>query len=135
VGVLGNAYCDPLALPIIEIIPKSDFYHFENKYSIGAVDYVVPALISDGETKLCQKLAIAAHNAVGAQGYSRSDLRLRPDSRPVLLEINTLPGLTDTSLIPQAAASAGIAFTDLLNEIIENAISLLRLTIMSYFRA
>ena len=122
IAVLGDAYCEPQALPVIEIVPKTEFYHYENKYAAGAVDFIVPARLSKIETDTCQELAVAAHNAVGASGYSRSDIRLNNEGVPYLLEINTLPGLTKNSLVPRAAASAGIELPDLLLQIIHYAL-------------
>ena len=118
IAVLGDAHRSPQALPVIEIMPKTEFYHYENKYAAGAVDFIVPAHISKEETATCQKLAIAAHNAVGASGYSRSDIRLNNEGVAYLLEINTLPGLTKNSLVPRAAASAGMDLPELLQHIV-----------------
>ena len=118
VAVLGDAKRNAEALPVVEIIPKTDFYHYENKYTAGAVDYVVPAELSPELTKACQDAAVLAHNALGCQGYSRADIRLSKDNIPYLLETNTLPGLT---LLPQAAAAAGIDFNELLMRICVHA--------------
>ena len=123
VAVLGDAHRSPQALPVIEIVPKTEFYHYENKYAEGAVDFVVPAHISEDEVRACQELAVAAHNAVGACGYSRSDIRLTDEAVPYLLEINTLPGLTKHSLVPKAAASAGIELPELLLSIVRYALT------------
>ena len=118
IAVLGDAHCSPQALPVIEIVPKAEFYHYENKYAAGAVDFIVPAHISKSETATCQELAIAAHNALGASGYSRSDIRLNDEGVAYLLELNTLPGLTRNSLVPKAAASAGMDLPELLQHIV-----------------
>ncbi|MCL2379804.1 MAG: D-alanine--D-alanine ligase [Coriobacteriia bacterium] len=123
VGVLGGTSCDVKALPVIEIKPKDGFYHFENKYAVGGSDFVVPAGIDAEMTHTCQELAVRAHKVLGCHGYSRSDIRLASDGRPYLLETNTLPGLTENSLIPRAAACAGIEFADLLLRIVDYALS------------
>ena len=122
VTVLDDVQSGSWALPSIEIVPKTEFYHYENKYVAGATDFIVPARISESETAACQELAIAAHNAVGASGYSRSDIRLNNEGVAYLLEINTLPGLTKNSLVPRAAAKAGIELPDLLLRIIHYAL-------------
>lgn len=125
VAVLGDAgrygHGSPVALPVIEIIPRSDFYHYDNKYTSGATEYVVPAQLDDCIAAACQQMALDAHNAIGCQGYSRADIRLTDADKPHLLEINTLPGLTEHSLIPKAAASAGIELSDLLLRICYHA--------------
>jgi len=121
VCVLGDANIDAEALPIIEIIPKTEFYHYKNKYSPGATDYVCPADLSPAVTQAVQDLALSAHNALGCQGYSRSDILLTAENKPYLLETNTLPGLTATSLIPMAAAAAGMDLSALLIRISQYA--------------
>jgi len=120
VGVLGDTAEDAFALPVIEIIPKADFYHYENKYSEGAVSYAVPASLPAAVTEECKDLALKAHLALGCHGYSRSDIRLTADGVAYLLETNTLPGLTAGSLIPKAAAKAGIQLPELLMRISES---------------
>ena len=123
VSVLGDAGNGAKALPVIEIIPKTDFYHYENKYAAGATRFVVPAELDSATTDSCQALAVAAHNALGCQGYSRSDIRLCDDGTAYLLEVNTLPGLTSGSLIPRAAEAAGIELPELLMTIVGYALS------------
>jgi len=123
VGVLQDVDGTPYALPLIEIIPKSEFYHFENKYTPGYTTFVVPAQVDQATTRACQELAVAAHQALGCAGYSRSDIRLTADNKAYLLETNTLPGLTAGSLIPCAAKAAGIEFPELLLGIIACALA------------
>jgi len=123
VSVLGDAKNAATALPVIEIKTKSGFYHFENKYVSGGSSFTCPADIDADTTRICQELALAAHDVLGCQGYSRSDIRLRDDGVVYLLETNTLPGLTSGSLIPKAAAAAGIELPELLMTIVSYALS------------
>src|SRR5262249_15453904 len=103
------------ALPVTEIIPKgSGWFDFTAKYTPGASQEVTPADIPPADAHRVQELALAAHELLGCSGYSRSDFILAPGKGPVLLETNTLPGMTETSLLPQAAAAIGISYTDLL---------------------
>ncbi len=120
VGILGD-----LALPILEIIPKGGFYDFTNKYPFlnpqagGSAEHVCPAEIGDKATKEIQELALQAHQALGLQVYSRVDVLLPSDGAPTVLEVNTIPGMTEASLLPEAAAAAGISYVDLCRRIIE----------------
>ena len=119
IGILGDQ-----ALPIIEIIPKGGFYDFNNKYPFlnpqagGGAEHVCPANIAAEKTNEIQKLALRAFRAAGLQVYGRVDVIL-PDNGPgTVLEINTIPGMTEASLLPEAAAVAGISYTDLCARII-----------------
>ncbi|MCE5330447.1 D-alanine--D-alanine ligase [bacterium] len=113
----------PTALPIVEVKPKSGFYDFKSKYTAGLTEYIVPALLDkDIEIKV-KELAIKTHNSLGCFGVSRVDLILDESNKPFILEINTMPGMTATSLVPKAAAAAGISFEKLI-EIILNCSSL-----------
>ena len=120
VGVLGE-----LALPIIEILPKQDFYDFKNKYPFlnpgggGGAEHLCPASLDEATTRRLQEIALAAHRALGLEVYSRVDFVLRPDGEPFVLEINTIPGMTEVSLLPEAAAAAGISYGELCERIIE----------------
>jgi D-alanine-D-alanine ligase len=120
VGVLGDQ-----ALPIIEIIPKGGFYDFTNKYPFlnpaagGGAQHVCPANIEEAKTKEIQRLARRAHRALGLEVYSRVDVILADDGSVYVLEANTIPGMTETSLLPEAAAVAGISYPDLCVRIIE----------------
>jgi D-alanine-D-alanine ligase len=119
IGILGDQ-----ALPIIEIIPKGGFYDFKNKYPFlnpqagGGAQHVCPAKIDAEKTNEIQQLALRAFQAAGLQVYARVDVIL-PDSEPAtVLEINTIPGMTEASLLPEAAAAAGIGYADLCVRII-----------------
>ncbi len=121
IGVLGE-----LALPILEIIPKSGFYDFNDKYPFlnpqggGGAEHVCPAALSAALASKIQNLALQANRALGLQVYARVDILLAHDrDEPFVLEINTIPGMTETSLLPDAAAVAGISYAQLCHRIIE----------------
>ncbi len=114
----------PKALPVIEIVPKANtFFDYRAKYESGGSDEIVPARIGAKTARAVQRAAIAAHRAIGCSGYSRTDFILATDGTLYVLEINTLPGLTQNSLLPKAAAAAGISFPKLLDTIIKNALT------------
>jgi len=114
VGVLGDQ-----VLPVIEIRPLAGFYDYKNKYTKGATEYFCPAQLPDEITALVQRYALAAHRSVGQAIYSRVDFLLEKETVPYCLEINTIPGMTATSLLPKAAAAAGITFPQLCRRIVE----------------
>jgi len=116
VGILGNK-----ALPIVEIIPDDGLYDYDSKYIKGKSEYVVPAEISDKLNRKIQEDALKIYQAIGCRHYARVDFRLNDDEH-YLLEINTLPGLTSTSLLPMAANAAGLDFQALVDTIIKIAI-------------
>lgn len=111
------------ALPATEIIPNSnhEFFDYDAKYKKGASREVTPAELSADLTKLIQSAAVSAHALLSCSGYSRSDFIVTPQNEIYILELNTLPGMTETSLLPQAASAAGIRFPELLDKIIQNA--------------
>jgi D-alanine-D-alanine ligase len=119
IGILGDQ-----ALPIIEIIPKGGFYDFNNKYPFlnpqagGGAEHVCPADIDAEKTNEIQQLALRAFQAAGLQVYARVDVILPDNEQPTVLEINTIPGMTEASLLPEAAAAAGIGYADLCTRII-----------------
>lgn len=113
VGVLGDQ-----VLPIIEIKPLEGFYDYTNKYTAGKTEYVCPADLPREVAAQIQTYALAAHRSVGNTIYSRVDFLLEKD-RPYCLEINTIPGMTATSLLPKAAAAVGITFPQLCERIVE----------------
>ncbi len=120
-GVLGN---DTLqSLPVVEIIPDSkyDFFNFTAKYTAGATKEICPARVDDAITQKVQEYAQKAHKALFCNGYSRTDFILN-DSNLYILETNTIPGMTPTSLLPLAAKAAGISFNELLDKLIELSI-------------
>jgi D-alanine-D-alanine ligase len=119
IGVLGDQ-----ALPILEIIPKGGFYNFTNKYPFlnpqagGGAEHVCPARIGEQKTAEIQELALRAFRALGLQVYGRVDVILSDSEEPFVLEVNTIPGMTEASLLPEAAAAAGISYIDLCTRII-----------------
>lgn len=119
VGIVGDQ-----ALPIIEIVARKDFYNFENKYpwmnpNAAGADHFCPAPISPELTARVQAAGIAAHRALGLEVYSRVDILLDDAGEPFVLEVNTIPGMTPTSLLPEAAAAAGISYAELCRRIAE----------------
>ena len=116
IGVIGND--TPMALPTLEIVPVNDFYDYESKYVPGMSRHIIPANVSEDARVECQRLAIAAHRALGCAGMSRSDTIVTPEGTVFLLETNTIPGMTKTSLLPDAAAAAGIPFPDLCERLV-----------------
>ena len=113
VGVLG---AEPL--PVVEAIPQeSDAYDFEARYEIGRTSFVCPAKLDSGAEKAVTEVAASAYEALGCSGFSRVDLMLGAGG-PQVLEVNAIPGLTDTSLLPQAAEAAGIGFEPLVERIL-----------------
>ncbi|MDX6609841.1 MAG: D-alanine-D-alanine ligase [Solirubrobacterales bacterium] len=118
VSVLGE---EPL--PIVEAIPQSgDSYDFEARYEIGRTAFVCPAELSVGESAAVTEAALDAYKALGCSGFSRVDLILAADG-PQVLEVNAIPGLTDTSLLPQAAEAAGMTFEKLVEKILDLALT------------
>ena len=117
VGVIGND--DPRALPIIQVVPTEDeFYNFHAKYAQGGSKHLCPAPLTSEQTEAVQELAVAAHSVLGCRGISRSDVMMDADGVCWLLETNTLPGMTDTSLVPDAARVVGIEFPQLCEKIV-----------------
>ncbi len=119
VGILGKK-----ALPVIEILPLHDrpFYDFHAKYSRGGSRHVLPARISKAMRKRCQTLSLAACRVLGTRGAARVDLIIDRRLGPCLLEVNTIPGMTETSLLPEAARAAGFDFDALVLKIAEESI-------------
>lgn len=117
VSVLGEE-----ALPVGEIITKTELYDYHSKYTSGMAHEVFPANISQSATKLMQEQAVLAFKALKLRGYARADFRLTPEGDMFCLEVNTLPGMTSLSLLPQAAAAVGIGFGELCERIAKEAI-------------
>ena len=120
IGLLGD-----LALPVLEIIPKSGFYDFNDKYPFlnpqggGGAEHVCPAKIPADLTKRIQELSLQAGQSLGMKVYARVDVILSEANEPFVLELNTIPGMTESSLLPDAAAVAGISYPELCARIIE----------------
>lgn len=117
VGVLAGQ-----PLPVVEVRPKVGSYDYTNKYTSGATEYFCPADFSPATTERIQLAGLGAFRAVGGRDYARVDVMVRPDGRPVVLEVNTLPGMTETSLLPKAAAAAGLDYPSLCQRMVDLAL-------------
>jgi len=112
----------PEALPVVEAVPRDeDFYDFESRYEIGRTTFVCPAELPDPAGERARELAVAAYELLGCSGFARVDLMLDRENELFLLEANAVPGLTETSLLPQAAEAAGIGFDELVGRLVELA--------------
>ncbi|WP_102345746.1 D-alanine--D-alanine ligase family protein [Bacillus sp. Marseille-P3661] len=112
------------ALPVIEIVPKNKYYDYESKYAPGMSDHIIPARVSSEVTEYLQNNAVLAHQSLGCKTYSRTDFIVPYDgSTPVFLEVNTLPGMTPTSLFPDAAREIGLSYEDMIEELINLTIN------------
>ncbi|MGD1018798.1 MAG: D-alanine--D-alanine ligase [Verrucomicrobiia bacterium] len=118
VGIL-----DGRALPVVEIRPKHGFFTYDAKYTKGETDYLVPASLDKNIEFQAKTLALRAHDCLGCRDYSRVDLMLSPTGKLFVLEVNTIPGFTETSLLPKAARAAGIEFPDLCARLVQLALA------------
>ena len=117
VGILGG---EPL--PIVEVRPKTGSYDYKNKYTAGRTEYFCPAEFDSATTKCIQAAALGAFQVIGGRDYARVDVMVRAGGEPVVLEVNTLPGMTETSLLPKAAAAAGLNYAQLCQRMVELAL-------------
>ncbi|MCX8108778.1 MAG: ATP-grasp domain-containing protein, partial [Verrucomicrobiae bacterium] len=117
VGIL-----DDRALPVIEVCPRSGVMDYHHKYTKGATEFYLPARFDSDTNKKIQEVALAAVRAVGARDYARVDVMVRPNGEPLVLEVNTLPGMTELSLLPKAAAAVGYSFAALCERMVELAL-------------
>jgi D-alanine-D-alanine ligase len=117
VGIL-----DGQALPVVEVRPKSGRYDERSKYTAGETEYFCPADFDAATTQRIQAAALGAFHAIGGRDYSRVDVMVRPNGEPVVLEVNTLPGMTETSLLPKAAAAVGVGYAELCQRMIDLAL-------------
>ena len=117
VGIL-----DGEALPIVEVRPKTGSYDYRNNYTVGCTEYFCPADFDAATTGKIQAAALGAFRAIGGRDYARVDVMVRADGEPVVLEINTLPGMTETSLLPKAAAAAGLNYAELCQRMVDLAL-------------
>lgn len=120
VGVLGNE--EPWAMPTLEIVPEHEFYDYESKYVAGMSRHIIPARISEELREECQRLSVEAHRLLGCRGMSRADTIVTEAGEVFLLEVNTIPGMTKTSLLPDAARAAGLEFDELCARLVELAL-------------
>lgn len=118
VGILADE-----CLPIIEIRPKEGSYDYHNKYTKGATEYLCPAPFDQKVTEKIQQVAFSAYHVLGCRDYARVDVMIDNKNNPYVLEVNTLPGLTETSLLPKAAAAAGISYEMLCQKMIDIAMT------------
>ncbi|HEY5233185.1 MAG TPA: D-alanine--D-alanine ligase [Verrucomicrobiae bacterium] len=117
VGIL-----DGVALPVLEICPKAGGFDYRNKYTAGCTEYFCPAEFDAATTQRIQAAALGAFHAIGGRDYARVDVMVRANGGPVVLEVNTLPGMTETSLLPKAAAAAGLSYEELCQQMIDLAL-------------
>jgi D-alanine-D-alanine ligase len=120
---LAVSVLDGIALPIVEAMPETGMYDFDARYEIGRSRFVCPADLPDDVTEAAQRLAVRVHELLGCRDVSRVDMLLDADGGLHVLEANVIPGLTDTSLLPQAADAAGIRFDDLIARLIAAALA------------
>lgn len=118
VGILAG-----VPLPLVEVRPQAGVYDYQNKYTAGATEYLCPAPFDEATTARIQQAGLGAFKAIGGRDYARVDVMVRPDGSPVVLEVNTLPGMTETSLLPKAAAAAGLGYAELCQRMLELALS------------
>jgi D-alanine-D-alanine ligase len=116
VGILEN-----IPLPVIEIVPKSGFYDYHSKYTKGETEYILPARIPREKYLYAQEISLKAFQGLGCSGVGRVDLMTDKDENPFVIDVNTMPGMTETSLLPKAASYAGIPFEDLVERILLGA--------------
>jgi D-alanine-D-alanine ligase len=107
------------AFPVIEIIPKNEYYDYESKYAVGGSEHIVPASISEELSTKLKDLSVLAHQILGCKTYSRVDFIVNDQNDPIILEVNTLPGMTPTSLFPDAAKAVGISYEEMIEKFIE----------------
>lgn len=120
VPVIGND--EPRALPIVEIVTGAEFYDLKVKYEPSSMHHVIPARLNPGVYAKAQDLAVRAHKALGCRGCSRSDFIVTAEGKPVILETNTIPGMTAESLLPDSARHGGIEFPELCTKFVEYAL-------------
>jgi D-alanine-D-alanine ligase len=118
VGILGGQ-----VLPLVEVRPKQGSYDKTNKYTVGATDYFCPAPLDAQTTRQIQHAGLGAFEAINGRDYGRVDVMVTEDLKPMVLEINTLPGMTETSLLPKAAKAAGIEYAELCQKMIDLALT------------
>jgi len=120
VAILGNE--DIQVLPIIEITSANEFYDYESKYTKGKCEHIIPARISEEVRQKVEKVAADAYRLLKCRGFGRVDLRIDESGNPYVLEVNTIPGLTEMSLVPDAARAVNISFEELVDKIVKLAL-------------
>ncbi|MDN5347380.1 MAG: D-alanine-D-alanine ligase [Clostridia bacterium] len=119
-AVLGND--DPVVLPLIEIISRTGFYDYQAKYTAGLSEHLIPPRLPEKVQKEIRDLALRTYKTLGCRGFARIDFIVEDGQKPKVLEVNTVPGLTEVSLFPDAARAAGMGFADLVEKIISLAL-------------
>jgi D-alanine-D-alanine ligase len=119
VGVIDHPKL--ISLPVLELRPKGSFYDYHSKYTDGMTDFVIPANLTNNQTKRCQELALKTHKVVGCAGFSRTDMIVN-ESGPHVLEINSLPGMTDLSDLPAQAQAYGLSYDELVDSLVKSAL-------------
>jgi D-alanine-D-alanine ligase len=122
VGILGSGP-KLRALPVLELIPRKEFYDYEAKYTPGMTEFVIPAQLSPEVTEEVQNTALRAHKALGCHGVSRVDMIVDKMGKPWVCDVNSIPGLTDLSDLPAQAQAAGISYDELIEEILESSLT------------
>ena len=122
VSLLGDADGTVTGLPAVEIVAPDGFYDFSAKYEKGRTQYLCPAPLTAAVTRQIRQLAIQTYHALGCNGAARVDFRITPKGKPYVLEINTVPGMTETSLLPMAAGKAGLSYDALTERILQSAL-------------
>ncbi len=122
IGVVGTGP-KTTVLPVLELVPKNEFYDYEAKYTKGLTELIAPARISDELTRASQALALEAHRSLGCDGVSRVDMHIDGEGNCWVHEINSVPGMTETSDLPAAAAAAGMGYDELVLLILESAVA------------
>jgi D-alanine-D-alanine ligase len=113
----------PVSLPPVEIVPPHGIYDYSARYTAGVTEFFIPARLPDSVRAACESVALTAHAALGLRDWSRTDLMVDSDGRPWFLEVNAAPGMTETSLFPQALSAAGMSLGDLAGRLVRAAIS------------
>ncbi|MCP4050079.1 MAG: D-alanine--D-alanine ligase [bacterium] len=121
IGILQTKKDTITVLPVLELVAKNRFYDYQAKYTNGMTEFILPASISEENTSLCKSLALNTYQLLGCRGMARVDMILNPDKGPFILEINTIPGLTNLSDLPAQAKHAGISFDNLIEILLESA--------------
>lgn len=119
-SLIGNE--NPQVLPLIEITSVNEFYDYESKYTPGMCDHIIPARIDDMVTRQINYLSTKVYKLLGCKGFARVDFMVDKDNNPYVLEINTIPGMTDMSLVPDAARAMGISYVELCDKIVKLAL-------------
>jgi D-alanine-D-alanine ligase len=117
VGILAGH-----ALPVVEVRVKQGIFDYKNKYTAGAAEHICPADFPPQVIARIQNAALGAFKAIGGRDYSRVDVMVRGNTEPIVLEVNTLPGMTEVSVLPEAAAAAGLSYAQLCQRMIDLAL-------------